>query len=41
MPRYAFLAAPSAVADAPKAAAFTAAAAVAAAAAAPFGGARS
>ncbi|WP_257153676.1 hypothetical protein [Streptomyces lunaelactis] len=38
--RYAFLAAPSAVADAPKAAAFPAAAA-AAAAAAPFGGARS
>ncbi|MDX3853593.1 hypothetical protein [Streptomyces sp. AK02-01A] len=52
MSRYAFLAAPSAVADAPKAAALlapyatavlaaVAAAAVAAAAAAPFGGARS
>ncbi|HET6357214.1 hypothetical protein OG905_34370 [Streptomyces sp. NBC_00322] len=38
--RYAFLAAPSAVADAPKAAAFPAAAA-AAAAAAPLDGARS
>lgn len=44
MSRYAFLAAPSAVADAPKAAAFlahSAAAHAAAAAAAPTGGARS
>ncbi|MFD5112057.1 hypothetical protein ACFVWX_26755 [Streptomyces sp. NPDC058220] len=48
MSRYAFLAAPSAVADAPKAAAFTTATFITAAftaaaftAAAPFGGARS